>query len=198
FDINSENYIPGKKPHVHFVDSLISGYLLDSVRIKIAWSDTARGGVKGAIKKFVFDFNGTGNFSYSINANQSNPFVFTRVFNPQSNIIRVKGVDNENGTSRIDSVWLEIKRSNPQIISIDAPSVVARGTSFYIRIKATDTGGVITSYLWAVEENTFSRVTDSASLKLSFDKPGKKTIRVKVKDNKKIESPQRIITINVF
>ncbi len=104
FDINSENYIPGKKPHVHFVDSLISGYLLDSVRIKIAWSDTARGGAKGAIKKLVFDFNGTGNFSYSINANQSNPFVFTRVFNPQSNIIRVKGVDNENGTSRIDSV----------------------------------------------------------------------------------------------
>ena len=56
------------------------------------------------------------------------------------------------------TVSVEIKRSNPQIISIDAPSVVARGTSFYIRIKATDTGGVITSYLWAVEENTFSRL----------------------------------------
>jgi hypothetical protein len=50
FDINSENYIRGKKPHVHFTDTLITGYLLDTLEISVHWMDTATGGIPEQLK----------------------------------------------------------------------------------------------------------------------------------------------------
>jgi hypothetical protein len=197
FDINSPNYIAGKKPHVNFVDTLICGYLLDTVEININWSDTATGGIPGAIEKLYIDWNDDWQFSDSVTAIQANPLKILKTFNVQNNRIRIKAIDFEGDTSTVDSAWLEIKKSTPRITSVKAPEKVGKEIPFTINLNSTDTGGVITSYLWAIDEKNFSRTTDSGSLTLSFDKVGDKEIQVKARDNKKIESDIRIIAIRV-
>jgi hypothetical protein len=198
FDINSTNFTPGKKPHVDFVDSVISGYLFDTVNITITWTDTALGGKIGAVKRFYIDWDGDGNFSDSFSSTNTDTLTFSRVFNQQSNLIRIKAIDFENDTSDTDSAWLEIKQSTPVITSINAPATIEMGALFTINLNSTDIGGAIISYHWSVDEKIFSRTTDTNSLTLSFDQVGDKTILVKARDNKKIESAQRVISIRVI
>ena len=198
FDINSPNYTPGKKPHVNFVDSIISGYLLDTVKIKITWADTALGGIDGAIKKLFIDWDGDGQFSDSLKGLDNDTLIIAKVFSPRSNRIRIKGIDFENYTSDIDSAWLQIKQSTPAITSISSPATVEKGIPFTINLNSTDIGGVINSFHWSVNEDIFSRVSDSGSLTLSFDQIGDKTIKVKVRDNKAIESDPWVISIKVI
>jgi hypothetical protein len=198
FDINSENYVPGKNPHVHFTDTLISGYLLDTVTLSVSWSDTATGGLPGIIKKCYIDWNGDGNFSDSLIDVSANPLVISKAFYPRENWVKIVLIDSEGDTSNIDSVWLEIKSSTPQIVLIQAPDTVKTGVPFTINVNATDTGGVITSYLWAVDENTFSRTTDSGSITLILDSVGEKTIQIKARDNKMVESGSRIVSVYVI
>ncbi len=197
FDVKGSEYNPGSKPHVHFVDSLVTGYLYDTVRIRITWSDTALGGIKGAIKRFFIDWDGTGSFKDSVNGNSLDTLAIVKTFAPKNNRIRIKAVDFENDTSLVDSAWLHIKTSTPEISLINSPATVSKGIPFTINLKSTDTGGVITKYSWAVNEKTFSRQTDSGSLTLTFEKVGSKTILVKARDNKNIESNQLLIPIEV-
>jgi len=200
FDIYSSNYLPGTPPHVHFLDSLITGYLQDSVKIPITWEDTAIGGKNGAIKLFFIDWNGDGEFSDSISGLETATIIISKVFNTQSNIIRIKAVDFEGETSAIDSAWLTIKNSTPVITSINAPVIpatVETGVPFTITVNSTDTGAVVAQYLWAIDEKEYSRTTDSGSITLSFNQAGTKTIMVKVRDSKKIESAAQIVKILV-
>jgi len=46
YDPNSKSFIPGKKPHVAFVNKAMSAFLLDTISIPVVWYDTAVGGGK--------------------------------------------------------------------------------------------------------------------------------------------------------
>lgn len=196
FDVNSQNHKPGSKPHVYFVDSLITGYLYDTVHIRVTWSDTALGGIKGAIKRFFIDWEGNGTFSDSVNGSSLDTLTFAKTFAPKDNAIRIKAVDFENDTSLIDSAWLRIKTSTPEISLLNSPATVSKGIPFTINLKATDTGGVITEFFWT-DNKSLSKTTLTGSLTHTFEQIGSKTILVKARDNKKIESNQLLIPIEI-
>lgn len=198
FDINSQNFIRGKKPLVHFTDSLITGYLLDTIDIRVHWKDTAIGGIPGTIEKCLIDWDGEGEFSDTIGDISEDTLIVKRVFNPCENWIKIKMIDSEGDTSDIDSAYLEIKTSTPRIVSIEAPDTAKKGVPFTIHATGSDTGGFITSWLWAVNGTEFSKTTDSGSLEFILDSVGENTIQVRARDNKMIESAIRIITVHVI
>ncbi|MBN1602697.1 MAG: tandem-95 repeat protein [Chitinispirillaceae bacterium] len=198
FDINSENFIRGKKPLVHFTDSLITGYVLDTIDIRVHWKDTAIGGIPGTIEKCLIDWDGEGEFSDTIDDIPEDTLIVKRVFNPRENWIKIKMIDSEGDTSDIDSAFLEIKTSTPRIVSIEAPDTAKKGVPFTIHATGSDTGGFITSWIWAVNGTEFSKATDSGSLEFILDSVGENTIQVRTRDNKMIESAIRIITVHVI
>jgi uncharacterized repeat protein (TIGR02543 family) len=197
FDVNSDNYQPGKKPHVAFTDSALYGYIYDTLPIKLVWSDTARGGKKGTIKRLIFDWDGTKRFSDTVSGVSRDTMTVYRTFQALQQFARVKAVDNDDSVSLVDSVLLVIQPSNPVITSVLSPATVQQSVPFTITVAATDVGGTITSFLWSVDEPNFSRSTPTGTISLSFDALGDKNIRVKVRDNKNVESEVKLIPIRV-
>lgn len=198
FDINSGSFIRGKKPVVHFTDSLITGYLLDTIEIRVHWKDTAIGGIPGTIEKCLIDWDGEGEYADTLDDISEDTLIVKRVFNPRQNWIKIMMIDSEGDTSDIDSAYLEIKTSTPRIVSIEAPDTAKKGVPFTIHATGSDTGGFITSWLWAVNGTEFSKTTDSGSLEFTLDSVGENTIQVRARDNKMIESAIRIITVHVI
>ncbi|MBN1128403.1 MAG: hypothetical protein JXA71_05420, partial [Chitinispirillaceae bacterium] len=197
YDILNPKYKTGKKPHVHFVDSIVTGFIFDTIPIRLTWSDTATGNKPGAINKFFFDWMGNGEFSDSINGSPEDTITLTRVFLKRSGIARVKAVDDENDTSAIDSVRIEIAQSIPEITSIEAPATVEPSVPFSITVTATAIGSSVASFHWAIDGTEFSRTTSTGTISVTFDNTGDKTILVKVSDSKNIESAVRAILIRV-
>ncbi len=137
-------------------------------------------------------------FSDTIDDISEDTLIIRKTFNPRRNWIKIRMVDSEGDTSDIDSTYLEVKTSTPRIVSIEAPDTAKKGVPFTIGATGTDTGGFITSWLWAVNGTEFSTITDSSSLELTLDSVGENTIQVKARDNKMVESGIRIITVHVI
>jgi uncharacterized repeat protein (TIGR02543 family) len=198
YDVNSDVYIAGSKPKATFLDSVIIGYLYDTVGIKIICSDTAKGGSRGAIKTFYFDWNGSGAFTDSAAGTAEDTITIRKAFNARNVTAHMRAMDLDGNFSTTDSIKLTILPSNPQIVDVVAPATVPKSVSFTIAVSATDNGGVINAFLWAVNGVNYTQVTLTGSITLSFDQVGDKTIKVKARDDKTIESPERSIFIRVI
>ncbi|MBN1129759.1 MAG: hypothetical protein JXA71_12270, partial [Chitinispirillaceae bacterium] len=197
FDINNPDYRAGTKPRASFVDTIITGYIYDTISIKIVWADTAVGGKKGAIKRYYFDWNGTGTWSDSANGTAADTFIVKRSFGAQNAMARLIALDYEDSLSAIDSVPLIIMPSVPEITGIQAPATVQKSVPFTITVSATDAGGVITSFLWAFNSTEFTHITPTGVLDHTFNETGVQTVYVKARDNKNIESDVRSTVIRV-
>jgi uncharacterized repeat protein (TIGR02543 family) len=197
YDLNSDKYNAGSKPNVSFLDSTITGYLYEMVTIQIICSDTAKGGARGAIKMFYFDWDGSGAWSDSAAGTAEDTITVQKAFNARNVTARMRAIDYDGNFSSTDSITLTILPSNPQITDVAAPETVLKSVLFSITVSATDNGGLITSFLWAINGVDYTQVTLTGSITLSFDQTGDKTIKVKARDDKNIESPERSITIRV-
>jgi uncharacterized repeat protein (TIGR02543 family) len=198
YDLLSSNYVSGSKPHVAFVQRTLEGFLLDSLTIRIAWSDTAIGGGKGGIRKYYFDWNSDTLFRDSIDGTSADTFVVKKAF-PQGNYTaRVKAEDFDGRYSDVDSMRLTVRSSLPRIVASSAPNAVEKAVVCTLSVTAGDSGGAIRSFIWASDGTDFKDTTSAGSFQVSYADTGVKTILVKVRDNKSIESPIDTIHLSVF
>ena len=198
YDSKSINYVSGSRPHVAFVQKTLEGFLLDSLTIRIAWSDTAIGGGKGGIRKYYFDWNGDTLFRDSIDGTAADTFVIKKAFAQGDYTVRVKAEDFDGKYSDVDSMRLTVRSSLPQIISSSAPHAVEKAVVCTVSVTAGDSGGAIRSFLWASNGADFKDTTAAGSFMVSYADTGAKTILVKVRDNKSIESTIDTIHLSVF
>ena len=190
--------LPPKSPHAQFIERSITAFLYDSVTFKIVWSDTATGGLKGAIKEFYFNWNGDTIFNDSMSGTALDTFVFSKTFPPEAVTVRMKAEDYDGEYSAIDSMQLVINPSRPRIDSISAPSKVAKAANCTLSVSASDTGGVIQSFLWAKDGANFSDTTAHGAFFVSFTDTGEKAILVKARDNKSVESAIDTFHIGIY
>jgi hypothetical protein len=197
-DAKNPTYIPGKKPHAQFATRSISAFLYDSVTFKIICSDTARGGKKGAIKEFYFDWNGDTIFRDTMNGTTSDTFLFSKTFPPGSMTVRLKAEDDEGIYSDIDSTKLMVLFSKPQITALSLPKRVELGASAAAIVTLADTGGKPQWLLWAQNGVDFKDSTSDSVFVLNFSKTGIQTVLIKMRDNKGVESSINSARIDVF
>jgi len=141
YDSKSINYVSGSRPHVAFVQKTLEGFLLDSLTIRIAWSDTAIGGGKGGIRKYYFDWNGDTLFRDSIDGTAADTFVIKKAFAQGDYTVRVKAEDFDGKYSDVDSMRLTVRSSLPQIISSSAPHAVEKAVVCTVSVTAGRFGG---------------------------------------------------------
>ena len=197
-DAKSGKYIPGSRPHVQFVEHSISAFLFDQVTFKIIWSDTAIGGVKGAIKKYYFNWNNDTIFNDSMDGTSLDTFIFSKTFPPGTFTVRMKAMDFDGEYSDIDSMNLTVFESKPRIDSINAPPMVEKSAMCTVSVSASDSGGTIRSFLWAKDGIDFADTTAVGTFYVSFKDTGDKVLLVKVRDNKAVESAIDTFHIGVY
>src|SRR5271157_436922 len=149
YDPNSKSFIPGKKPHVAFVNKTMSAYLLDTISIPVVWSDTAVGGVKGAIKKFYIDWHGDTLFNDSVAGTAADTLVLRKAFPVETITVRIRALDYDGNYSDADSMKLSVLLSRPKIMISGGSRTVRKAAVCTLSVSATDTGGRIQSFLWA-------------------------------------------------
>ncbi|MDD5672711.1 MAG: putative Ig domain-containing protein [Chitinivibrionales bacterium] len=196
--MNSRNYISAKKPHATFIKDTLTAFLYDTIAIQIACADTTVGGKKGAIKEFYFSWEGDTALADSVNGTDADTFVFKKAFPPGVRTARVSALDFEGALSGPDSAVLVIMLSRPRIMDMALPHSAPKSARFTISLVATDTGGVIQSYLWALNGTDYSDTTAVDSFTTSFNDTGEKEIGVKVKDNKGIVSAADTLHVVIF
>jgi uncharacterized repeat protein (TIGR02543 family) len=198
FDAKSVNYVTGKTPHVSFVGDTFNAYLYDTLEIRLACSDTTVGGKKGAIKKFYFSWLGDTTLIDSVDGTDADTFVVRKAFPPGVYTARVKAVDFDGSFSEPDSMKLLIHLSTPQILSASVPRAVEKISVCTLSVSAYDAGGTIQAYLWAKDGVDFRDTTVLGIFPTSFADTGTKTILVKVRDNKGIESGTDTLRLAVY
>jgi hypothetical protein len=196
-DAKGKTYIPGEKPQAQFVQRSMTAFLYDSITIRIACSDIASGGGKGAIKMFYFDWQGGQLFHDSVAGTTTDTFTIKKAFGAGTITARMKAVDDEGNLSDPDSLHLVILKSLPRITAVSAPSIVQKSVSFSMRASAIDTGGRIRAFYWARNGSDFNDSTSDSLFAMSFDSVGDKVVLVKVRDNKNIESAVATVRISV-
>ena len=197
-DEQSTKYVPGKAPHLAFVKDSVTAFLLDTLPLQVAWTDTNIGGTPGSIKEFYYSWRGGAGYTDSIAATDTNPFVIRQPFPAGTFTFRVKALDAEGNYSEPDSITLFILPSRPKIVSISAPFSVEKMTVCSLSVVAADTGGAILSFLWARNGMDFLDTTSKGSFTVSYADTGRRTILVKAVDNKGIESGSASVQISVF
>jgi uncharacterized repeat protein (TIGR02543 family) len=197
-DVKSPNYIPPKKPHAMFLLKNMSAFLYDTIEIPIVWSDTAAGGLKGAIKTFFFAWHNDRIFDDSIKGMKPDTFVIKKAFPAGTMTARIKALDVNGAYSDVDSMNLIIRMSRPRIDSIDAPSLIEKSAQCTVSVFASDSGGKIQSYVWAKNGTNFTDTTAVRTFYVSFKDTGEKVLLVKVRDNKAVESAIDTFHIGVY
>ena len=197
FDAKSARYVSGSRPQVVFEKDSLTGYLYDTIPIRILCRDTTVGGEKGAIKKFYFSWDNDTVFEDSTPGTDQDTFLVKHVFGPGVFTARVMAVDEDGRYSAHDSIRLIIKKSVPAIVGMLVPHTVETGARFTITITASDQGGTISAYLWALDGFDFMDTTADATISSVYYDTGQKTIPIKVLDNKGIVSPADTVHIAV-
>ena len=188
YDVGSNSFVPGKKPHVTFVKKTMSAFLFDTVSIPVVWSDTAIGGVKGAIKTFYIDWHGDTLFNDSVAGTNADTLVLRRAFPAGAVTIRIKALDYDGYYSEPDSMKLSVLLSKPTIVSTSGSRTILRTSVCTLSVSATDTGGVIQTFFWAANGTDFADSTSTGSFQVSYADTGAKLVLVKARDNKGIGS----------
>jgi hypothetical protein len=196
-DAKSGNYIPGAKPTAHFSSTGFSGYIGDSVTLFISCTDTASGGGPGTIGKIYLGWNNASTFNDSIRGSKTMEYVYKKIFPLGTWTIRLQAVDGEGQWSDTDSTVLVVLPSEPRIDSVRFGAKVEIHTADTLFVSASDVGGVVQTYLWALDGAAFNDSSHSGVFAVSFSDTGLKKILVKVRDDNKIESPTFPVFINV-
>jgi hypothetical protein len=196
FDVQSDCFNPGSRPHAQFWQRSVSALSQDTVRLKILCSDTAKGGVKGAIRKFYFNWSGGASFTDSVGGTDADSFIVKRVFAGESTTVRMAAVDYDGRFSDIDSILVRISFGPPVITDIEAPDSVLKNSPFIMSVSAHDGGGGIASYVWARNGVDFLDTSFDSSFTLSLDTTGNVTVLVKVFNTKNIASD--VSSVGIF
>jgi len=192
------NTFPDQDRMCSLFNTSISAFLFDQVTFKIIWSDTAIGGVKGAIKKYFFNWNNDTIFNDSMDGTSLDTFIFSKTFPPGTFTVRMKAIDFDGEYSDIDSMKLSVFESKPRIDSINAPPMIEKSALCTLSVSASDSGGTIRSFIWAKDGIDFADTTAVGTFYVSFKDTGDKVLLVKVRDNKAVESAIDTFHIGVY
>jgi len=155
-------------------------------------------GVKGAIKKYFFNWNNDTIFNDSMDGTALDTFIFSKKFPPGTFTVHLKAIDFDDEYSDIDSMNLTVFVSKPRIDSINAPPVIEKSALCTLSVSASDSGGTIRSFLWAKDGIDFADTTALGTFYVSFKDTGEQVVLVKVRDNKSVESAIDTFHIGVY
>ena len=207
-DTKSKSYIPGTPPEARFLQDTLFGFIKDSIKIAIAYSDTeAAGGKPAKVEKLYFNWNGDSAVAHatdSVTAASGDSMTVTRNFT--SSLMRVYAYvharDNDGMLSPAARMKLVIDSGIPKINSmkINGRSVVldtvAAGQPDSIAVSATDTNGTVKAFIFTVSGK--DTVTQDSVIRLAFDTAGPQTVVVKVRDDDSIVSRVDTVTFVVM
>lgn len=197
-DAKSSDYVPGKKPTARFLAARFSGYIGDSMTLSIRCTDTAAGGRSGAIDKIYLGWKNAHLFDDSIPGSAAMEYVYKNMFPAGTWTVHLQAVDREGRWSDGDSALLTVLLSEPKIDSVRFRATVEADSVDTITVFASDVGGAIKTFLWAVDGVAFDNSSRVSIFTVSFRDTGSKNILVKVRDDKNIESPVFTARITVY
>ncbi|MGA2506841.1 MAG: putative Ig domain-containing protein [Chitinispirillaceae bacterium] len=205
-DAKSKSYIPGTPPDARFLHDTLFGFIKDSIKISIAYSDTeAAGGKPPKVEKLYFNWAGDSTkLTDSVTAVSGDSMTVMRYF--ASSLMRVyayvRAKDNDGMLSPAARMKLVIDSGIPKINSmkINGRSVVldtvASGQPDSIAVSATDTNGTVKAFIFTVSGK--DTVIPDSLIRLAFDMAGTQTVIVKVRDDDSIVSRADTVTFVVM
>lgn len=117
-----------------------------------------------------------------------------------AHVVSVKAMDDDSLFSPVTTIRVTVVTNAPQVHWLTADTAISINDTLVLKAAATDAGGAVARYVWAINGVDFRDSTVTGSLTTIWRKPdaGSHTVRVKAINGHGVESPADSVHVTVF